>query len=223
MGSGDTQGNGTRGNKTKQALLEAAKQLLLERGYAGTSVREIAAAAGVANLAAVSYHFGSREKLLAEAILASFVEWAEQVADSGPVEAQAGPHEQLAARARPTVDGIPAMRPLFVVALEAILQAQRSPELKRRLAEHYAEHRRRAMEGMRAAGSPLPDRMLEVGASYMIAVVDGLQLQALLDPDVIPTGEELAFMYEALAAVARVEGAEAAEAAAAASAGDDSA
>jgi AcrR family transcriptional regulator len=210
--SNGTRSSDTRGNKTKAALLEAAKRLIRERGYAGTTVREIAATAGVGNLAAVNYHFGSRENLLTEAMLASFVEWAERVGESGPVDPLAGPHQQLAARARPTVDGIPAMQPLFVVALEAILQAQRSPELKRRLAEHYAGHRQRAIEGMRAAGSPLPDRMLEVGAAYMIAVVDGLQLQALLDPDVIPTGDELAFMYEALGMVARAEGAEAAAA-----------
>ncbi len=197
------------GDSTKTALLEAAKQLVAERGYAGTSVRDLAATAG-ANLAAVNYHYGSREKLLTEAVLASFVEWAGRVAVSGPVDPHAGPHEQLAARARPTVDGILEAQPLFVVALEAILQAQRSPELKRRLAEHYAGHRQLAIDGMRASGSVLPDRMLEVGAAYMIAVVDGLQLQALVDPDVIPTGEELALMYEALAAIARAEGAAAA-------------
>jgi AcrR family transcriptional regulator len=198
-----------RGEQTKAALLQAAKRLIRERGYAATSVRDLAAASG-ANLAAVNYHFGSREKLLTEAILGSFVEWAESVAESGPVDPQAGPHQQLASRARPTVDGIHAMAPLFMVALEAILHAQRSPELKHRLAQHYAENRQRAIDSMRAAGSPLPDRMLEVGASYMLAVIDGLQLQALLDPDVIPTGEELAFMYEALATVARAEGAAAA-------------
>ena len=52
-------------------------------------------------------------------------------------------------------------------------------------------------------GSELPPRFLEVFASYLIAIADGLQLQALLDPDAIPTGDELAGLYEALAAAAR--------------------
>ncbi|HEY7960653.1 MAG TPA: TetR/AcrR family transcriptional regulator [Solirubrobacteraceae bacterium] len=200
-------GNDTRGNETKQALLQAAKQLVAERGYAGTSVRELAAASG-RNLAAINYHFGSRENLLNEAVLQSALEWADRIGEEpDPVDPQARGLAQLAARARPMLAGIPAGQPGFVVFLEALLQAQRSPELKRRLAEHYAEVRRRGVAFMKAApsSSHVPDRMIEVVASYMLAVVDGFLLQSLLDPQAIPTGEELAMMYEGLAAAARAE------------------
>jgi len=48
----------------KQVLiLEAAERLFAERGFDGTSVRDIAAEAGV-NLAMISYYFGSKEGLL---------------------------------------------------------------------------------------------------------------------------------------------------------------
>jgi AcrR family transcriptional regulator len=193
---------------TKTALLDAAKQLVIERGYAGASIRELTAASGT-NLGAVNYHFGSRENLLnqaiLEAILEYFLEWAGRVGEQGPADPDAEPLAQLAARARPSVDGIPEARPLFVMALEAFLQAQRSPELREQLAAHYAEHRRRAVESMKASerARELPERFLEVLASYMLAVIDGLQLQALLDPDAIPTGDELALMYEAFAAAAK--------------------
>jgi AcrR family transcriptional regulator len=191
------------GKQTKTALLEAAKQLIGERGYAGTSVRDLAAASG-ANLGAVNYHFGSRENLLNEAMLEFFQEWAGRSAEVD-VDPTAEPLRQLAERSRPMVDGIAAAQPAFVMALEALLQARRSPELHRRLVEHYAELRRQATEGMAATkrGSELPPRFLEVAASYMIAVVDGLQVQALLDPQAIPTGDELAAFYEGLAAAAR--------------------
>ena len=43
--------------------MEAAEQLFADRGFAGTSVRDIAEAAGV-NLAMISYYFGSKEKLM---------------------------------------------------------------------------------------------------------------------------------------------------------------
>jgi AcrR family transcriptional regulator len=192
--------------KTKTALLEAAKQLVGERGYAGTSVRQLTAAAG-ANLGAVNYHFGSRENLLNEAMLDFFKEWAGRSADVD-VDPEAEPLRQLAERSRPMVEGIPAARPAFVMALEALLQARRTPELHARLAEHYAALRRMATEGMAQTkrGSELPPRFLEVAASYMVAVADGLQVQALLDPDVIPTADELAFFYESLAAAARAAG-----------------
>jgi AcrR family transcriptional regulator len=188
---------------TKTALLDAAKQLVRERGYAGASVRELAAAAGT-NIAAVNYHFGTREKLLNQAVLEHFLEWGERVAEVD-VDADAEPLAQLAARARQMVGDLPAAQPAFVVFLEALLQARRSPELHRQLAEHYAEQRRRAMQTIAATerGRELPPRLQTVVASYTLAVIDGLQLQALLDPDAIPTGEELALLYEGLAAAAR--------------------
>jgi AcrR family transcriptional regulator len=189
--------------ETKSALLAAARRLIGERGYASTSVRELAAAAGT-NIAAVNYHFGSRENLLNEAMLEFFKEWAGRSAEVD-VDPKAEPLEQLAERSRPMVDGIAAAQPAFVMALEALLQARRSPELHDRIAEHYAELRRIAMQSMAETerGRELPPRFLEIAASYLIAVADGLQLQALLDPAAIPTADELAFFYESLAAGAR--------------------
>jgi AcrR family transcriptional regulator len=49
---------------TKSRLLTVAERLFAEHGFAGVSVRQLTAAAGV-NLAAVNYHFGSKEGLLA--------------------------------------------------------------------------------------------------------------------------------------------------------------
>ncbi|HEX3804870.1 MAG TPA: TetR/AcrR family transcriptional regulator [Solirubrobacteraceae bacterium] len=191
---------------TKTALLRAAKELMLERGYAGTSVRELVAAAAT-NLGAVNYHFGSREKLLNEALLDFFLEWGKRVGEL-EVPTDAGPLEQLAARARPMVEGIEEARPLFVMFLEGVLQSRHSPELRSELAEHYARHRELSGELIRASssGRELPPRTVEVIASYMLAVADGLQLQSLLDPQAVPTGEELASFYEALAADARARG-----------------
>ena len=48
---------------TKTALLDAAERLFAERGIAGASMRAITRQAG-ANLAAVHYHFGSKEGLV---------------------------------------------------------------------------------------------------------------------------------------------------------------
>jgi len=48
---------------TKERILAAALKLFAERGFNGTSLRNITAEAGV-NLAAVNYHFGSKEMLI---------------------------------------------------------------------------------------------------------------------------------------------------------------
>ena len=52
----------------REHILVIAEQLFGERGFDGTSVRDIAQSAGV-NLAMISYYFGSKEKLLAALIV----------------------------------------------------------------------------------------------------------------------------------------------------------
>jgi AcrR family transcriptional regulator len=52
---------------TKQRLLDAAERLFAQAGFHATSLRAVTGAAG-ANLAAVSYHFGSKEGLM-EAVI----------------------------------------------------------------------------------------------------------------------------------------------------------
>lgn len=49
--------------ETEVKILDTAERLFGEQGYAATSLRQIIAAAGV-NLAAIHYHFGSKEDLL---------------------------------------------------------------------------------------------------------------------------------------------------------------
>ncbi|WP_284322591.1 TetR/AcrR family transcriptional regulator [Dyella acidisoli] len=48
---------------TKERILTAAESLFAQRGFEGASLRQLTAAAGV-NLAAVNYHFGSKDHLV---------------------------------------------------------------------------------------------------------------------------------------------------------------
>lgn len=52
-------------DQTKAAILTAAEKLWSERSFGEVTMRDIVAAAGV-NLAAVNYHFGSKDELLAD-------------------------------------------------------------------------------------------------------------------------------------------------------------
>jgi AcrR family transcriptional regulator len=56
---------------TKERILDAAERLFAAHGFAGTSLRAVTKAAG-ANLAAVHYHFGTKEDLL-RAVLSRIV------------------------------------------------------------------------------------------------------------------------------------------------------
>lgn len=50
---------------TRSRILDVAEVLFMEQGFDGTSMRSITSHAGV-NLAAVNYHFGSKEQLIQE-------------------------------------------------------------------------------------------------------------------------------------------------------------
>ena len=50
---------------TRERILDAAERLFMAHGYEGTSMRQITGEAAV-NLAAVNYHFGSKESLMQE-------------------------------------------------------------------------------------------------------------------------------------------------------------
>ena len=52
-------------DRTRALILDAAERLYAERGFGDVTLRDIVAAAGV-NLAAVNYHFGSKDELIAE-------------------------------------------------------------------------------------------------------------------------------------------------------------
>ena len=54
-------------SETKLAIVLAAGELFAEHGLEGTSIRPIAQKAGV-NIAAINYHFGSKENLYAEVL-----------------------------------------------------------------------------------------------------------------------------------------------------------
>jgi AcrR family transcriptional regulator len=66
----------TMGNR--EELIAGAKRCLIEKGYARTTARDIASASGV-SLAAIGYHFGSKDALMNQAIYEFVGEWADEV------------------------------------------------------------------------------------------------------------------------------------------------
>jgi AcrR family transcriptional regulator len=59
----------SKGERTHHAILETAYDLFLEQGYAATSMRQIASAAGLA-LGGIYNHFESKEAIFSELIVA---------------------------------------------------------------------------------------------------------------------------------------------------------
>ena len=56
----------TRGERKRRQILDAAAKVLARRGYAATTLSEIAAEVGTAGAGSLYYHFDSREELIEE-------------------------------------------------------------------------------------------------------------------------------------------------------------
>jgi AcrR family transcriptional regulator len=68
----------TTGPDTRARILDAARRLFLDRGYAGTSLADIAADVGLTKTA-IAYHFHPKERLLAELVSPVFTEMAGEI------------------------------------------------------------------------------------------------------------------------------------------------
>ncbi len=89
----------------REDLLAGAKRCLIEKGYAATTARDIAAASGV-SLAAIGYHFGSKDALMNQAVFDSVGDWATELQEALAAEGVAGsqPLDALRAVMRQTLE-----------------------------------------------------------------------------------------------------------------------
>jgi AcrR family transcriptional regulator len=177
----------------REQLLEAARRLLEERGYAHITARDLVAASDT-NLASIGYHFGSKAALLNAAIEAAFSDWAGELAAFVMSDPDATPLQRATATWVASLEGMIERRPILQAYVEALAQALRVPELRDQLAEHY--RRARAMVAALVAqslddGSDADDPRCRAVAALVIAACDGLALQSLLDPDSAPSPDDL--------------------------------
>lgn len=184
-------GDGRNGSvATKHRILDAAEALFMEHGFEATSLRAITAAAE-ANLAAVNYHFGTKEELF-EAVLTRRLDPMNQrrVALLTELEALAGegvvPCDRvLAAMFLPALELArdPALGGTNFLRLLGRAYADPAPFIRHFLSEHYAEMIARFKEAFARALPHLPRRELSwrlhfiMGAlSYTLAGTDALKL-----------------------------------------------
>ena len=80
--------------RTRGKLLAAAGEIFAEKGFRETTIAEISLKAGT-NIAAVNYHFGSKEALYREAWRHAFAQSMESHPPDGFVSADAPPEERL--------------------------------------------------------------------------------------------------------------------------------
>ena len=185
-----------KSSATQSRILDAAEALFMEHGFEATSLRQITSVAGV-NLAAVNYHFGSKDDLF-EAVLTRRLDPMNQ--------------ERMALLTRFEQDAHPkALSPekilaaMFIPALRLARDPERggkdflrllgrayadpAPFIRQFLAEQYAVMIGRFKAAFGRALPHLPKKELSwrlhfvMGAlSYTLAGTDALKLIAALNP-----------------------------------------
>jgi AcrR family transcriptional regulator len=147
------------GERTRQRLLEATRALLAEHGEDGVTLRAITDAAN-ANVAAVSYHFGSKEALCratCEQAIGRLVD--EQIDGLRQLGEDATLEEIAAAWARPVIGamcGPPCETQAFLRILARVI-ADPPPELREWMASTMARGEAALLEPLRRALPGVPD------------------------------------------------------------------
>ncbi len=170
-------------NETRQALLSATRRCIGRNGLAATTSREITAEAD-ANLAAITYHFGSKDELVSEALLDGIREW---VAPTLEVLSGGGdPSARMLIAIQTLVATFDEHRDEAAVYLAALVHAGQDDALRGGLVDLWTELRVRLAADIAAlvtdgelAAWVDPDAM----AGALMAVANGLVLQVQVDPD----------------------------------------
>ncbi len=191
----------------REALLESAIRSLQEKGYAATTARDVASGAGV-SLGAIGYHYGSIQELLDAGLAEAVRRWFEPLIGLlSPLEERLST-EELGAIFSGLLQTLDSHRPLVIAYFEALLRAERSPPLRTALAADLQAFRSALSSGIErllAKDSGLTSPDPQVAASLVMATFDGLVIQWLLDPERLPSGQEIAEALQRAATLAAAD------------------
>jgi AcrR family transcriptional regulator len=167
-------------------LVEGALACLERLPPERVTARAIAAESG-ANIASIAYHFGSKDELVTEAVIAGLDRWLEEIAGAlGQLQAL-----EPAARLQRAAAVIEATRRRHVGLarnfLGALAKAQHDPRIRAALAEGFRRTRPRVAE-LLGLGR---DQAGEDAAGLVHSMFTGLLFQALLDSDLAIEGERM--------------------------------
>ena len=183
----------------RENLLAGARQCLYERGYAHTTARDIVAVSGT-NLGSIGYHYGSTQSLMVAAMLSAIEEWGETIAAALSGDDSDAGDDPVVRLWRRILGTMTTHRAVFLASVEAMVQAERLPELKSQMAEGI----RLGRSGMAALLTGEPEDTLDADTiatlgSVQMALMSGVLTQWLADPEHAPSAEQIAAGVKALA------------------------
>lgn len=163
-----------RGREVRQRLLEAAAELIAERGWGGVSTRLVAERAGV-GAGLVHYHFASVQVLLSAAAVGVMREVG---ASLEPLLERADTPAEALELLVSSLEGYTGDDAVSVVFIETYLAATRDPGLRDEVAGVMAEFAARLGDWLAARGVAEP----ATTAAVVGSAIDGLMMQRALQP-----------------------------------------
>jgi AcrR family transcriptional regulator len=182
----------TMGNR--EDLIAGAKRCLIEKGYARTTARDIAAASGV-SLAAIGYHFGSKDALMNQALYDSVADWAEEVeralAAEGALDAE--PLRRFESIMERTIESFGgSAHGLWAAQLELLSLLGHHEELRAFMAQIQHDAATGLAEFfLRIDPAKAPEQARTAGA-VLHALLIGVMVKWFMDPKQAPPASELA-------------------------------
>jgi AcrR family transcriptional regulator len=186
----------------REALLAAAIECIYDKGYARTTARDIATAAGT-SLAAIGYHFGTTQELLNQAVFAASEQWGDEVQARLRAEAKPGQTylDRFTAILTETIASIHVDRPIWEASLDMLAQIRHVPAIHELLRGGLHQARTGNVAMFDAVDEDTVDERQErtLGAFYYSLTV-GLVVQWLIDPGSAPTGDDIADALQIISA-----------------------
>lgn len=171
--------------------MTGAIQCLYEKGYARTTARDIASAAGV-SLAAIGYHYGTKDDLLNAALYQALADWGDDLGKALASADRTDPAGRFEVMWTQVIRSFAENHRLWAVQFELLGFLDRKPELKAAFAQANAAAQAALAELFGVEGEA-------VGAVFQ-ALIGGLAAQWLVAPDSLPTGAQLRTAVRAIAA-----------------------
>jgi len=178
----------------REDLIAGAKQCLIEKGYARTTARDIAAASGV-SLAAIGYHFRSKDALMNQAVYESVGDWADQLqqaltADGG---ADAEPLRRFESIMGETIESFSGPgRGLWAAQVELVSQLADNEELRTFLAGIQREAATGLAELFLQIDPAQDPEAARLAGPVLHAFFIGVMVKWFMDPKQVPPAHELA-------------------------------
>ncbi|MBA3359754.1 MAG: TetR/AcrR family transcriptional regulator [Thermoleophilaceae bacterium] len=192
----------------KNALLEGAVQCIAERGFAATTARDLVAASHT-NLASIGYHYGSKDRLMAEGLFEAARRWFLPLIAVVAAPGDGEPRARLRNALTLLFDSVEEHRGLVRSYFEAVSRADHDPALRERMAGHHHDLRQvlaAAIAGIAEEAGGEPAVAPSTIASFVGAAFDGLMVQWLLDPEGLAPRDELLRSFEVAIALASPPG-----------------